>query len=214
MRSITYPRHVRPLPIYVYVRERCAELGWRRSTLAQELGFRNITKGLRAIDAMCEGDFSNTVVIDALRACVALRGIHFELAFEQSKQRIAIDDDEQQRSDFTKSVLNHIPHLWFEHERRIPSPVHVVACMGGPSTFKRLELPDVVLAVKDDADRLEAVQQYVASLDLESEDMMPYIHGPFGRATQVLYWESFEHAHIVALPGSCREAAGKDDAES
>ena len=66
-----------------------------------------------------------------------------------------------------------------------------------------------MLAVTDDADRLVAVQRYVAALDLESEDMMQYIHGPFGRATRVLYRESFEHSHALALPGSCREAAGK-----
>lgn len=196
-----YPRHVRPLPIYVYVRERCAELGWRRSALAQHLGFCNITKGLRAVDALCEGDLAQTAIIAALRACLPLQGVHLEVALAESMRRIAIDEDEKMRSDFAKNVRDHIPHLWFEHERRIPSPAYVVAFLGGASTFKRLELPDVILAVADDGDRLVAVRHFVTSLDLESEDMMRYMHGPFGRATHVVYRGRFETSHTLALPG-------------
>jgi len=107
----------------------------RRSALAQHLGFRNITKGLRALDAMCEPDLTQTSIISALRVCSPLRGVHLEVALAETKRRITIDEDEKMRSDFTKNVRDHIPHLWFEHERRIPSPTYVVAFLGGASTF-------------------------------------------------------------------------------
>jgi hypothetical protein len=48
------------LAIATLVRSRMAELGLSRGEFAKRLGYKNLAKGIRRIDAMCKGDVEGT----------------------------------------------------------------------------------------------------------------------------------------------------------
>ncbi len=55
------------LAIATLIRSRMTELGLSRGEFAKRLGYKNIAKSIRRIDALCEGDFEGTKqVLDAL----------------------------------------------------------------------------------------------------------------------------------------------------
>ena len=54
------------LAIATLIRSRMIELGLSRGEFAKRLGYRNIAKGIRRIDALCEGDIEGTKQRQAL----------------------------------------------------------------------------------------------------------------------------------------------------
>ena len=48
------------LAIAALIRSRMAELGLSRGELAKQLGYKNIAKGIRRIDILCDGDLEGT----------------------------------------------------------------------------------------------------------------------------------------------------------
>jgi hypothetical protein len=48
------------LAIGTLIRSRMIELGLCRGEFAKRLGYKNIAKGIRRIDALCEGDIEGT----------------------------------------------------------------------------------------------------------------------------------------------------------
>ena len=48
------------LAIATLIRSRMTELGLSRGKFAKRLGYKNIAKGIRRIDAMCKGDVEGT----------------------------------------------------------------------------------------------------------------------------------------------------------
>ncbi len=46
-------------PIHSLIESRLTALGLGRGHLASRCGFRNVSKGLRRIDALCDGDLSS-----------------------------------------------------------------------------------------------------------------------------------------------------------
>ena len=56
------------LAIATLIRSRMTELGLSRGELAKQLGYKNIAKGIRRIDALCDGDLEGTKqFLDVLR---------------------------------------------------------------------------------------------------------------------------------------------------
>ena len=55
------------LAIAALIRSRMTELGLSRGEFAKRLGYKNIAKGIRRIDVLCEGDIEGTKqFLDAL----------------------------------------------------------------------------------------------------------------------------------------------------
>jgi hypothetical protein len=48
------------LAIATLIRSRMTELGLSLGTLSKRLGYKNIAKGIRRIDGLCDGDFEGT----------------------------------------------------------------------------------------------------------------------------------------------------------
>ena len=48
------------LAIATLIRSRMTELGLSRGEFAKRLGYKNVAKGIRRIDALCEGDIEGT----------------------------------------------------------------------------------------------------------------------------------------------------------
>ncbi|HEY8650113.1 MAG TPA: hypothetical protein VIL70_04285 [Chthoniobacterales bacterium] len=73
------------LAIAVLIRSRMTELGLSRGELSKRLGYKNIAKGIRRIDALCEGDFEGTKqFLEALPQALETSAETVTLALDQT----------------------------------------------------------------------------------------------------------------------------------
>lgn len=192
-----YPRNTTPLEIYSFLNERCKGLGWKRGELMQRLGYANVSGALRNYDEFCEGDFRKSDLLNRLSRCEELAGEEFNLALQASRDRITRAFEQETE----EARRNHIPHLWYEHVRTIPSPIFVVAIFG-ISTFKVIPIPKAILELSDHAQRLERVRAFVKRISELTGDKRPSaLGGPFGHATAALYRDTYDHSFVISLQG-------------
>jgi hypothetical protein len=79
------------LAIVTLIRSRMTELGLSRGEFARRLGYKNIAKGIRRIDALCEGDFEGTKqVLDGLPQALETSAETVTLALDQTVREIEL----------------------------------------------------------------------------------------------------------------------------
>jgi len=135
------------------------ELGLKRGDLPSLLGYSNPNKCLRNIDKLLEGDYNQP---DLLRRIGESRlgGRPFEVVMKKQVEVWEMERQEKQRMKELKDRLSFVPHLHFIHERSVPSPIHVVSFIG-VDFFKKLEIPDYILNIKDELKQLNVMDEFI-----------------------------------------------------
>lgn len=174
-----------------YLAHQCATHSIRRGQLPALLQFKNPNKALRRYDALLAGALHDDDLLDRIRACPLLCGDGFEEALTRTRLKLASDAREQQLAMELRARRTFTTHLWVIHERSIPSPIFVVAFFG-VETFKRVELPDIVLTETSIGGRLVTLASFLAD-NLRDPS---YLASPFGRAVQVLYRDTYDHSYV------------------
>jgi hypothetical protein len=73
-----------------------AELGLCRSELAKRLGYKNLSKGIRRIDALCVGDLEVAKqLVDALPQALQTPADTVKLALDESIQQIELAEKQE-----------------------------------------------------------------------------------------------------------------------
>jgi hypothetical protein len=119
------------LAIATLIRSRMTELGLSRGELAKRLGYKNIAKGIRRIDALCEGDIEGTKqVLDVLPQALETSAETVKLACDQTVHEIELA--EKQKAEARDKIWreNFCPHAIILTERTVPSPIFVAAIIG------------------------------------------------------------------------------------
>jgi hypothetical protein len=143
------------LAIAILIRSRLTELGLSRGEFAKRLGYKNIAKGIRRIDAVFEGNIEGTKqVIDVLPQALETSAKIVTLALDQTVREIELA--EQQKAEARDKIWreNFRPHAIILTERAVPSPIFVAAIIGvekllrinlaqGPVSFVRQVLDRV-----------------------------------------------------------------------
>ncbi len=63
-----------PLPITALISNRCDELGLRPAEVVRRCGYKNISKGVRRLESVTQGDFKgNDALIQALPAALEVQ---------------------------------------------------------------------------------------------------------------------------------------------
>jgi hypothetical protein len=139
------------LAIAALIRSRMAELGLSRGEFAKRLGYKNIAKGIRRIDVLCDGDIEGTKqFLDALPQALETSAETVKGALDQTVREIefAAKQEAEARDKIWRE--NFRPHAIILTERTVPSPIFVAAIIGvekllridldatqGPVTFVR-----------------------------------------------------------------------------
>src|ERR1700730_2008483 len=90
------------LAIATLIRSRMTEPGLSRGEFAKRLGYKDIAKGIRRIDALCEGDIEGTKqLLDALPQALETSAETVTLALDQTVREIELADENPKR--LTKS---------------------------------------------------------------------------------------------------------------
>jgi hypothetical protein len=111
-----------PLPKLIALR--CEELGLTRMQLLRRMGYANVTKGLRRLTAIEQGDLRRAEQFHGpLAAALEIPPEVVEDAFAATQAALAAEKDAAYREGFR-------PHAVILTERSVPSPIFVAAFMG------------------------------------------------------------------------------------
>jgi hypothetical protein len=181
------------LAIAALIRSRMLELSLSRGEFVKRLGYKNIAKGIRRIDALCEGDVEGTKqFLDVLPQALETSADTVTRALDQTVREIELAEKQEAeaRDKIWRETFH--PHAVILTERTVPSPIFVAAMIGvekllridldatqGPATFVRQmvnHLPERVPAFgntigfvinysSDKAVRFDLNGQPIATLD-------------------------------------------------
>ena len=114
----------RPLPITLLINSRCQVLGLRHIDLIRRTGLKNHDKALRRLNDLLDGETKSTRGLAAkLPEALGVPSYEVENAIAETRHILLAKADAQWRENF-------IPHAIINTERRIPSPIFVVAVIG------------------------------------------------------------------------------------
>jgi hypothetical protein len=84
------------LAIATLIRSRMTELGLSRGEFVKRLGYKNIAKGIRRIDALCEGDLEGTKqFMDVLPQALETSAEIVTLALDQTVREIELAEQQE-----------------------------------------------------------------------------------------------------------------------
>jgi hypothetical protein len=108
-----------------------AELGLSRGEFAKRLGYKNIAKGIRRIDVLCDGDLEGTKhFLDVLPQALETSAETVKRAFEQTVREIELAEKQEAEARDKIWRENFCPHAIILTERTVPSPIFVAAMIG------------------------------------------------------------------------------------
>jgi hypothetical protein len=113
------------------------ELGLSRGEFAKRLGYKNIAKGIRRIDDLCEGNIEGTKqFIEVLPQALETSAEIVTLAPDQTVREIELA--EQQKAEARDKIWreNFRPHAIILTERTVPSPIFVAAIIGNEKLLR------------------------------------------------------------------------------
>lgn len=115
-------------PLTKFIALRLDELNLTRPKLVQKMGYENITKGLRRLDACLAGDYrrADKQFLDSLNDALELEAGLLMKLYQQSFELI--------------ESKHFRPHAYFKTERAVPSPIFACA-WGGFHLQKKLIFP-------------------------------------------------------------------------
>ena len=119
------------LAIAALVRSRMAELGLSRGEFVKRLGYKNIAKGIRRINVLCDGDLEGTKhFLDVLPQALETSAETVKLALEQTVREIELAEKHEAEARDKIWRQNFCPHAIILTERTVPSPIFVAAMIG------------------------------------------------------------------------------------
>jgi hypothetical protein len=177
-----------------YITTQLRELGLKRGDLPSLLGYTNPNKCLKRIDRLCKGDYNQPDLLQRISES-RLGGRPFEVVMKKQVEVWEMERQEKQRMKELKDRLSFVPHLLFIHERSVPSPIHIVNFIG-VEFFKKLEIPDYILNIKDELKQLNVMDEFIKEYLINPYPDHRLTNGPFGKVVQILYRVEYEHSYV------------------
>jgi hypothetical protein len=110
------------LAIATLIRSRMTELGLSRGELAKRLGYKNLPKGIRRIDVLCDGDLEGTKqFLDALPQALETSAETVKLALEETVREIELVERQEAEARDKIWRENFRPHAIMLHNDSLRS---------------------------------------------------------------------------------------------
>ena len=107
------------------------ELGLSRGEFAKRLGYKNVAKVIRRIEALCEGDIEGTKqFLDTLPQALETSPETVRFALDQTVREIELAEKQEAEARDKIWRENFCPHAIILTERTVPSPIFVAAIIG------------------------------------------------------------------------------------
>ena len=131
------------------ISETMAAKGLRKSQIVSLLGFKNITKGIRRLDAFVADGVDFPGMLDRLPSALGLPAETVHAAYEQTLDQMRAEAEAQRSAHLERLRAEFRPHVRVKTERTVPSPIFVVAMTGGPDRWLRISLPEEITALPE-----------------------------------------------------------------
>jgi hypothetical protein len=119
------------LAIAALIRSRLTELGLSRGEFVKRQGCKNIAKGIRRIDVLCEGNIEGTKqLMDVLPQALETSAEIVTLALDQTVREIELAEKHEAEARDKIWRENFCPHAIILTQRTVPSPIFVAAIIG------------------------------------------------------------------------------------
>jgi hypothetical protein len=107
------------------------ELGLSRGEFAKRLGYKNVAKGIRRIDALCEGDTEGTKhFLEVLPRILETSTETVKHALDQTVRELELAEKQEAEARDKLWRENFCPHAIILTEHTVPSPIFVAAMIG------------------------------------------------------------------------------------
>ena len=127
------------LAIATLIRSRMTELGLSRGKFAKRLGYKNIAKGIRRIDVLCDGDLEGTKhFLDVLPQALETSAETVKLALEQTVRELELAEKQEAEARDKIWRENFCPHAIILTERTVPTAERGPFTPAPVSTLQRL----------------------------------------------------------------------------
>lgn len=130
-------------PIHNLIETKRACLGIRRGELARRCGFRNISKGLRRIENVCNGDLVSPgakAVIVSLPAALELEASEVEMAVRETAHIIARAREAAEAEREAAWRASFSPSAYLVGTESRPSSITMYGLSGGTERWLRIPL--------------------------------------------------------------------------
>ena len=176
------------LPIAALIRERMKALSLSRTELVRRAGYKNISKGVRRLDQLFEGEFGPTSgIIKSLPLALDVPADQFKQAVEDTKRFLREKAEVLRRAAF-------VPHAIVVTEKERPEPIFAAA-MIGVDRLLRVNFEQATSPISFLEQALVGVGKKLAEWNAER---LPC----FGRPTGVIVNYSPDHAVQFDLEGN------------
>jgi hypothetical protein len=142
-------------PIHELIENQAKRLGLGRNELARRCGFKNLTKGLRRIDGVCDGDLDSpgaNMVLDNLAVALEVDQAAVENAIAATAEIIAEANRLAEEKRDTAWRASFKPHAYLVGSEHRPSQITIYGITGGPERWLKIPLdlsqPPVTYAVQ------------------------------------------------------------------
>ena len=107
------------------------EIGLSRGEYAKRLGYKNVAKGIRRIDALCDGNIDGTKqFLDALPQALETSADTVKRALNQTVRELELAEKQEAEARDKLWRENFCPHAIILTEHTVPSPIFVAAMIG------------------------------------------------------------------------------------
>jgi hypothetical protein len=183
-----------PLAIVELITRRCEELGLRPSHLVNRCGYKNVSRGLRRLQKLHEGDLKGASgLIPGLPTALELSPDVVKHAVEESKRQVWEAEKAAKEAEEAAWRAAFKPHAIILTEQRSPEPIFVAAFIG----VDRLLRVDFDLTKKPVSFTDQALQGVREKLARWKSQSLP----AFGRPTGVIVNYSPDRAVQFDLEG-------------
>jgi hypothetical protein len=178
------------------ISETMAAKGLRKSQIVSLLGFKNITKGIRRLDAFVADGINSPGMLDRLPSALGLPAETVHAAYEQTLDQMRAEAEAQRSAHLERLRAEFRPHVRVKTERTVPSPIFVVAMTGGPDRWLRINLPEEITASSEHS-QIEQAAEIIRQHHAQCKGWA----GPFGSITGYYYRSEFERAIEFSVTG-------------
>jgi hypothetical protein len=130
-----------PLPIAEFVEHRRREIDLGKADVVRRCGYRNLSKGLRRLDALYAGEFEGAApaaIIRCLPEALEVDQETVDAVVSASREIIHARMRAVAAARETAWRATFVPHAYLVTERAVPMPITICALTGGPDRWLRI----------------------------------------------------------------------------
>ena len=160
----------------------------KKSELVKAIGYQNINKGMRKLDACITGEGIHKKFLVNLARVLEIDDQTLNEAIKKTLEEIKRKQEKQERLHFK-------PHIYIKHSESTPRSITTV-CFIGVSYFKHIELPPNIHMLSDEK-QIETVTKIINKHYQIEEGK----NGMFGHITGYIYRKTYDDSIEFSVTG-------------